>query len=236
MMTATIRFVIVLVSAIVLSSSAFPSVPGARNSSSKQTGGSQFAGTEVQGIPPEGLPPGGVPPPRGPAGGQIVTIGRYVIDLPQGSVAQQKQSEITEIQHRHKGYMITAEVRPVTNVAPVPSQEQVRHVINRVNPDMKPIGEPVTIQKPAHLRGFALGQSYQQVYPQSSTGMISGLFILHVAPEGHAVALDVFSPADSNNRNLDAVKEYAGILMNNLRTQNRLDRSAPMNPWTPRYP
>ena len=91
--------------------------------------------------------------------------------------------------------------------------------MNRVNPDMKPIGEPVAIQKPAQLKGFAVGQFYQQVYPQISTGMVSGLFIVHVAPEGHGLALDVFSPAASNNQNLDAVKEYAGILMSNLRTQ-----------------
>jgi hypothetical protein len=225
-MTETVRFTLVLLSTVMLSSSALASTMPARNFSSTQAGGFQLAATDVQSVPPGGLPPLG----RG------VSIGRYVIDLPQGSVAQQKQSEITEIQHRHKGYVITAEIRPVTNVAPVPSQQQLRHVMNRVNPDMKAVGEPVTIQKPAHLRGFALGQFYQQVYPQSSTGMVSGLFILHVAPEGHAIALDIFSPADSNNRNLDAVNEYAGILMNNLRTESRLDRSPPSNPGTPRYP
>jgi hypothetical protein len=157
--------------------------------------------------------------PHQPAGGQIVTIGRYVIHLPQGSVAQPKQNGFTEVQQRHKGHMITAEIRPLTNVAPVPSHEQLRTVMNSVNPDMKPIGEPVAINKPAQLRGFAAGQFYQQVYPQSSTGMVSGLFIVHVAPGGQGIAIDVFSPAASNNQNLDAVNEYAGILMNNLRTQ-----------------
>ena len=184
-MTGTIRFIVVLVSATMLNSSALPFTLVSAKSLSKQTGGFQVAATEVQGIPPGGLPPMDVPP----AGGQIVTIGRYVIHLPQGSAAQPKQQGITEVQHRHKGHGITAEIRPLTNVAPVPSHEQLRTVMNSVNPDMQPIGEPVKIQKPAQLRGFAVGQFYQQVYPQSSTGMVSGLFIVHVAPEGHGLAL-----------------------------------------------
>jgi hypothetical protein len=212
-MTGTIRFALILLSTMMLSSAALASTTPARNFSSKQAEGFQLAATDVQGIPPGGLPPMDVPP----AGGQTVFIGRYAIRLPQGSVAQPKQNGITEVQQPHKGHRITAEIRPLTNVAPVPSHEQLRTVMNRVNPDMKPIGEPVRIQKPAQLRGFAVGQFYQQVYPKGSTGMVSGLFIVHVAPEGQGLALDVFSPAASNNQNLDAVNEYAGILMNSLR-------------------
>jgi hypothetical protein len=160
-----------------------------------------------------------VPSPQVPSTAQAFRVGAFLIYPPQGSNVQQ-HSAFIEVRQFHRGLMMIAQIRPVSNLAPVPSADQVRMVMHNVNPAMQPIAPAVQMPKPAELSGFAVGQRYQQPDPSSSTGMISGLFIVHITPQGQAIALDVFSPATPGNQNLGrAVDEYAGILMNNLRAQ-----------------
>jgi hypothetical protein len=157
--------------------------------------------------------PQGPAQPPAPAGQNGLSVGGFILHPPQGSAVSQANPALAELQQYYKGVPITAQLHPVTNVEPVPSPNQLYAVMNRVNPAMTPIGQSMMLPTPSALTGISVGQYYQQ---PGNTGPISGLFVLHVTPDGRGIALDVFSPALSGNQNLQAVGEYEVIVINSL--------------------